>query len=156
MEALKTRLDGILTYATPVQRFNQLSQQANWQLVIKLVRYIPKATCNNSQNCWANNFGSYCVRFGSGVQTDATTPKNIGTYNASWKRYHPYDFGDSSCAMPLRGPNNVGRTVQTDPTLLCHASATTEQKKCWELLAQKFDRFQLAQYVRLHGALTRK
>ena len=42
MEALKTRLDGILTYAIPVQRFNQLSQQANWQLVIKLVRYIPK------------------------------------------------------------------------------------------------------------------
>ena len=70
MEALKTRLDGILTYAIPVQRFNQLSQQANWQLVIKLVRYIPKATCKNSQNCWANNFGSYCVRVGSGVQKE--------------------------------------------------------------------------------------
>ena len=52
MEALKTRLDGILTYAIPVQRFNQLSQQANWQLVIKLVRYIAKATCNNSQQFW--------------------------------------------------------------------------------------------------------
>ena len=35
-----------------------------------------------------------------------------------------------------------GRAVQTDPTLLCYASAITEQKKCWELLAQKFDRFQ--------------
>ena len=35
-----------------------------------------------------------------------------------------------------------GRAVQTDPTLLCYASATTEQKKCWELLAQKFDWFQ--------------
>ena len=31
---------------------------------------------------------------------------------------------------------------QTDPTLLRHASAITEQKKCWELLAQTFDRFQ--------------
>ena len=44
--------------------------------------------------------------------------------------------------MNVRGPNNVGRTVQTDPTLLRYASAITEQKKCWELLAEKFDRFQ--------------
>ena len=46
------------------------------------------------------------------------------------------------CLMSVRGPNNVGRTVQTDPTLLRYASAITEQKKCWELLAEKFDRFQ--------------
>ena len=32
--------------------------------------------------------------------------------------------------------------MQTDPTLLRYASAITEQKKCWELLALKFDRFQ--------------
>ena len=32
--------------------------------------------------------------------------------------------------------------VQTDPTLLRYASAITEQKKCWELLAEEFDRFQ--------------
>ena len=31
---------------------------------------------------------------------------------------------------------------QTDPTLLRYALAITEQKKCWELLAQNFDRFQ--------------
>ena len=36
--------------------------------------------------------------------------------------------------MSMRGPNNVGRAVQTDPTLLRYASAITEQKKCWELL----------------------
>ena len=42
--------------------------------------------------------------------------------------------------MSMCGPNNVGRAVQTDPTLLRYASAITEQKKCWELLAQKFDR----------------
>ena len=40
------------------------------------------------------------------------------------------------------GPNDVGRAEQTDPTLLRYASAITEQKKCWELLAQKFHRFQ--------------
>ena len=46
------------------------------------------------------------------------------------------------CVMSVRGANNVGGSVQTDPTLLCYASAITEQKKCWELLAEKFDRFQ--------------
>ena len=46
------------------------------------------------------------------------------------------------CVMSVRGPNNVGRAVQTDPTLLRYASAITEQKKCWELLAEKFDLFQ--------------
>ena len=44
--------------------------------------------------------------------------------------------------MALRGPNNVGRAVQTDPILLRYASAIREQRKCWELLAEKFDRFQ--------------
>ena len=46
------------------------------------------------------------------------------------------------CVMSVRGPNNVGRAVQTNPTLLRYASAITEQKKYWELLAEKFDRFQ--------------
>ena len=39
-------------------------------------------------------------------------------------------------------PNNVGGAVQTNPTLLRDASAFTEQKKYWELLAENFDRFQ--------------
>jgi len=43
--------------------------------------------------------------------------------------------------MSVRGPNNVGRDVQTDPTLLSYASAIIEQKKFWELLAEEFDRF---------------
>ena len=38
--------------------------------------------------------------------------------------------------MHVRGPRNFGRAVQMDPTLLRHASAIMEQKKCWELLAQ--------------------
>ena len=44
--------------------------------------------------------------------------------------------------MSVRGPNNVGRAVQTDPTSVRYASAITKQKKCWELLAEKFHRFQ--------------
>ena len=44
--------------------------------------------------------------------------------------------------MRVRGPNNVGRAVQTDPTLLHYASAITDQK-CWELLAQKLSGFKL-------------
>ena len=43
--------------------------------------------------------------------------------------------------LPTRR-NNMQQGVQTDPTLLRYASAITEQKKCWELLAEKFDRFQ--------------
>ena len=42
----------------------------------------------------------------------------------------------------IAGPQFVGRAMETDPTLLRYASTITEQKKCWELLAEKFDRFQ--------------
>ena len=46
--------------------------------------------------------------------------------------------------MRMRGPNNFGRAVQADPTLLRYAFTITEQKKKvnWELLAQTFDWFQ--------------
>ena len=37
---------------------------------------------NQSQHCCANNVGSCCARFGSGLQTDATTPNNVGTCSA--------------------------------------------------------------------------
>ena len=56
--------------------------------------------------------------------------------------------------MSVRGPNNVGRAVQMDPTLLRYASAITEQKKCWELLAEKFDRFQTLRNNMQQGAQT--
>ena len=39
-------------------------------------------------------------------------------------------------------PNNVGRALKTVPTLLFYFAVIMEQKKCWELLAQKFDQFQ--------------
>ena len=44
---------------------------------------------NNSQHCYANNVESCCVRVSSGVQTDVTTPNNIGTCSASWEGYNP-------------------------------------------------------------------
>ena len=45
--------------------------------------------------------------------------------------------------MRVRGPDNAERAVQTDPTLLRYASAITDQKKCWELLAQSLTSFKL-------------
>ena len=36
------------------------------------------------------------------------------------------------------GPNNVGRAVQTDPTLLPYASVISEPKECWKLLVSNF------------------
>ena len=52
-----------------------------------------------------------------------------------------------SLPPPLFAPATQARkTVQTDPTLLCYAAGIKEQKKCWQLLAQKFDRFQRMHY----------
>ena len=45
--------------------------------------------------------------------------------------------------MHLRVPNNIGRALKTVPTLLFYFAVITEQQKCWELLAQKFDQFKL-------------
>ena len=47
--------------------------------------------------------------------------------------------------MRMRGPNNVGRAVQTDPTLLRYASryAITEQKKCWVCWLKSLTGFKL-------------
>ena len=53
--------------------------------------------------------------------------------------------------MSVRSPNNIGRAVQTDPTLLRYASAITEQKKCSELPAQTFDRFQTPNKTQQHA-----
>ena len=49
----KIRLTGIrtLTSAIPVQRSNQLSYQANWELVIKLIRKIPGFFRLSFRNC---------------------------------------------------------------------------------------------------------
>ena len=54
----------------------------------------------------------------------------------------------------MHGPNSVGSAVQTDPTLLRFASAIMEQKKRWELLAEKFDQFQTLRNNMQQGAQT--
>ena len=51
-------------------------------------------------------------------------------------------FPARPCVIRVGGPNIVRRAVQTDPTLLRYAPVITEQKKCWDLLAQTIDRFQ--------------
>ena len=76
------------------------------------------------------------MRVGSGVQTE-----QVWDLLCIVGRIQPISLC-TPCVMSVRGPNNVRRAVQTDPTLLRYASAITEQKKCWELLAEKFDRFQ--------------
>ena len=77
---------------------------------------------NKSQHYWANNVGSCWVRVDSGVQTHATTPNNGGTYSASWEGQIPSkDLRDHMC-----NPNNVGRAVQTNPTLLRYPSVIKE------------------------------
>ena len=102
---------------------------------------------NNSQHCWANNVGRCCVRVGDGMQTDATTPNNLRTCSTRGKdTTHETFLNTLILSWRVRGPNNVGRAVQTDPTLLRYASTITEQKKCWELFAQKFNPFQTSRY----------
>ena len=79
------------------------------------------------------------------MQTDATTPNIVAPTMLGSAVHRGKDMHGLQRLMGCNErawPNNVGRAVQTDPTLLHYASAITEQKKCWELLAEKFDRFQ--------------
>ena len=60
---------------------------------------------NNSQVCWANIVGRCCVRIGDGVQTDATTPNNVGTCRVSWEGYNPRNFFKHfNCILALAWP----------------------------------------------------
>ena len=96
------------------QQHPTLLRQQCWELLRACWQCCANG-CNNSEHCW----DLQCI---------------VG-------RIQPISLC-KPCVMSVRGPNNVGRAVQTDLTLLPYASAITEQKKCWELLAEKFDRFQ--------------
>ena len=96
------------------QQLPTLLRQQCWQLLRACWQRCANG-CNNSQQCW----DLQCI-------VGRIQPISL------CKRY----------VMSVRRPNNVGRAVQTDPTLLRYASAITEHKKCWELLAEKFDQFQ--------------
>ena len=58
----------------------------------------------------------------------------VGTWSASWEGYNPLILW-RPCVMRERGPYNVRRAVQTDPTLLRHAVRRSRNKKnvgsCW-------------------------
>ena len=96
------------------QQLPTMLRQQCWELLRACWQWCANG-CNNSQQCWDLR----CI---------------VG-------RIQPISLC-KSCVMSVSGPNNVKRAVQTDPTLLRYASAIREQKKCWELLAEKFDLFQ--------------
>ena len=86
-------------------------------MLLLLLLHVSEAT---TKVVWSNFFLSLgCVR------TDATTPTLLR--QKCWE---------------LLNCVRAGSGVQTDATLLRYGSAITEQKKCWELLAEKCDRFQ--------------
>ena len=72
--------------------------------------------CNNSQQCW----DLQC---------------NVG-------RIQPISLC-KPCVMSVRGPNNVARAVQTDPTSLRYASAIIEQKNVWSCWLKSLNGFKL-------------
>ena len=98
------------------QQLPTLLGQQCWESLRACLAVVCKRTgCNNSQQVW----DLQCLK----------------------GRIQPISLCNP-CVMSVRGPNNVGRALQTDTTLLCYASEITEHKKCSELLAEKFDRFQ--------------
>ena len=84
-------LQPICSYENPalVRLLYKLSTHLNEKVHVIFRLKLSANGRNNSQHCWPNNFGSCCVRVGSGVQTDATSPNNIGTCSASWEGYNP-------------------------------------------------------------------
>ena len=100
------------------QQLPTLLRQQCWELLRACWQWSANG-CNGSQQCW----DLQCI-VGRIQPTSLCKP----------------------CVMSVRGPKNVGRAVQTDPTWLRYASAITEQKKCWELLAEQ------QCYVRLYAA----
>ena len=70
-----------------------------------------------------------------------------GLWDVFHLRRHFYFLFACICAdtwhvVRVHRRNIVGCAVQTNATLLDHASMTAKQKKCWHLLALKFDQFQ--------------
>ena len=96
---------------------------------------------NNSQQCCANNVGSCLRSCWQWCANGCNNSQQCWDLQCIVGRIQPISLC-KPCVMSVRGPNNVGRAVQTDPTLLRYALAITERKKCWELLAEKFDWFQ--------------
>ena len=87
----------------------------------------------------SDNVRICCVRFGSGVQTDATfTPNNVGTCSACCGKdtTHTCETLETMCNV-CDWPQQCWKS---NSVVLWQSRM--EQKKCWELLAQKFNCFQ--------------
>ena len=117
IHSIRSSIGTITRFKAACKRTQQLPtllRQQCWELLRPCWQWCANG-CNNSQQVW----DLQCI---------------VG-------RIQPISLCNP-CVMSVRGPNNVGRAVQTDPTLLRYASAITKQKKCWELFPEKFDRFQ--------------
>ena len=90
------------------------------QTVLGVVASVLIVVCKWMKQLSTNNVGSCCVLVDSGVQTDATTPNNVGpsTGVGPSREVIALLSPRRPCVMRvLGGPNNVGRAVQ-------HYSAT--------------------------------
>ena len=89
------------------------------------------------------NVGSYCVRVGSVVQTDATSPSNVRTCTASWEVYNPYDFINSKTMLNARSrPEQCWKSYANGSNVVALRFGDQGTKEIFELLARKFGRFQ--------------
>ena len=88
------------------QQLPKLFGQQCWELLRLCWQWCANGR-NSSQNCSANNVGSCCVRVGSGVQTDATTPNIVKT-----------------CSV------HRGKDTVNSKETICHASAWPQE--CWK------------------------
>ena len=102
----------------------------NYRGMCKLIRKIPKTACKRTHQL--PTLLRACWQWWSNGCNNSQLCSDLHAVHRLCKPF----------VMSVRGPNNVRRALQTNPTLLRYASAITEQKKYWELLAEKFDRFQ--------------
>ena len=103
---------------------------------------------SNSQHFWANKVGVVASVFVAMCKQMQQLPTMLGsgvdrgndTTHKTLKTMGDHVQGHVYCARAR--PQHVGRAAQIDPTLSRYVSVITEKKKCWESLAQQFDRFQ--------------
>ena len=104
MQQLLTTRKGACKRRT--QQLPTLLRQQWWELLHPCWQWCANG-CNNSQQCW----DLQCI-------VGTTQPISLC----------------KPCVMSVRGPNNVGRAVQTDPTLLRYAWRSRNKRNvasCW-------------------------
>ena len=81
---------------------------------------------NNSQHCCVNNVGSCCVCW-QWCAKGCNNSQQVWDLHCIVGGIQPISLC-KPCVMSVRGPSNVGRAVQTDPTLLRYASAISNKR----------------------------